>query len=254
MRTILTVYNENPDEDNSYSDNEMFRQTSESRLLLRLMQDYFDLHPHARDGLSLAVFRNSDIQPVIAAVHAYLEILAKKPTIQQLNKRYVLSPDREHPYAMSVTIFTESSDETDVYSWVQQWKERWEAAETESKYELYRRCRFSIAHRIVEKNSLGPFQKLINDHFEADIAVFYDFIGAGNGVNTFENVLPFDITSRDLKFPILEKASCSVKNPAEIYRRKRVVSNRQFALTTYHANLLHSLQSGFRQTGTVFYH
>ena len=248
---LLLQYNENPDEDNSYSDNEMFRQTSESRLLLRLMQDYFDLHPHARDGLSLAVFRNSDIQPVIAAVHAYLEILAKKPTIQQLNKRYVLSPDREHPYAMSVTIFTESSDETDVYSWVQQWKERWEAAETESKYELYRRCRFSIAHRIVEKNSLGPFQKLINDHFEADIAVFYDFIGAGNGVNTFENVLPFDITSRDLKFPILEKASCSVKNPAEIYRRKRVVSNRQFALTTYHANLLHSLQSGFRQTGTV---
>ncbi len=29
------------------------------------------------------------------------------------------------------------------------------------------------------------------------------------------------------------------------------MSNRQFALTTYHANLLHSLQSGFRQTGTV---
>ena len=249
---LLLHYNENPDEDNIFSDSEMFRQTSESKLLLRLMLEYFDLHPHASDGLSLAVFRNSDIQPVIAAVHAYLEILAKKPTIQQQNKRYVLRPDRVRPYAMSVIIFTESSDETDVYAWVQQWKERWEAAETESKFELYRRCRFSIAHRIVEKkNDLGPFQKLINEQFEADIAVFYDFIGAGNGVNTFENVPPFDITSRDLKFPILEKASCSVKNPAEMYRRKRVVSNRQFALTTLHANLLHSLQSGSCQTGTI---
>jgi DNA phosphorothioation-dependent restriction protein DptH len=215
------------------------------------MQDYFDLHPHARDGLSVAVFRNKDIQPVIAADHAYLKILAKKPTAQQPNKRYVLDPDRERPYAISVTLFTESNDETDVSSWVQQWRERWEAAETESKYELYRRCRFSIAHRIVEKNGLSSFQKLINEQFEADIAVFYNFIGAGEGVNNFEKVEPFDITSRDLKFPILEKACCTISNPAEMYRRKRVVSNRQFALAASHANLLHALQSGSHQTGTV---
>jgi DNA phosphorothioation-dependent restriction protein DptH len=248
---LLLQYNENSDEENSLSDSEMFRETSESKLLLRLMQDYFDLHPHARDGLGIAVFRNKDIQPVIAAVHAYLKILSTKPTIQKPNKRYILCPDRERPYAISVTLFTESHDETDVSSWVQQWKERWEAAETESKYELYRRCRFSIAHRIVEKNRQGLFQKLINEQFEADIAVFYNFIGAGDGVNTFEKVDPFDITSRDLKFPILEKACCTVNNPAEMYRRKRVVSNRQFALTAYHANLLHSLQSGAHQTGTV---
>jgi DNA phosphorothioation-dependent restriction protein DptH len=248
---LLLQYNENPDEDDSFSDTEMFRETSESKLLLRLMQDYFDLHPHARDGLSVAVFRNKDIQPVIAAVHAYLKILAQKPTAQQANKRYVLSPDRERPYAISVTLFTESNDETDVSSWVQQWRERWEAAETESKYELYRRCRFSIAHRIVEKNGLSSFAKLINEQFEADIAVFYNFIGVGEGVNHFEKVAPFDITSRDLKFPILEKACCTISNPAEKYRRKRVVSNRQFSLSAYHANLLHALQSGAHQTGTV---
>jgi len=248
---LLLQYNENSDEENSLSDSEMFRETSESKLLLRLMQDYFDLHPHARDGLSVAIFRNKDIQPVIAAIHAYLKILATKPTIQKPNKRYILSPDRERQYAISVTLFTESHDETDVSSWVQQWKERWEAAETESKYNLYRRCRFSIAHRIVEKNRLSLFQKLINEQFEADIAVFYNFIGAGDGVNTFEKVEPFDITSRHLKFPILEKACCTVNNPAEMYRRKRIVSNRQFALTAHHANLLHSLQSGTHQTGTV---
>ncbi len=244
-------YNENPEEDDSFSDTEMFRETSESKLLLRLMQDYFDLHPHARDGLSLGIFKNEGIQPVIAAVHAYLKILAQKPTAQRPNRRYVLDPDRDRPYAISVTLFTESNDETDVSRWVNQWRECWEAAETENKYDVYRRCRFSIAHRIVEKGGLSSFQKLINEQFEADMVVLYNFIGAGEGVNTFEKVAPFDITSRELKFPILEKACCTVNNPAEIYRRKRVVSNRQFALAAYHANLLHSLQTDTHQTGTI---
>ncbi len=86
------------------NDSEIFQETSESRLLLRLMQDYFDLHPHARDGLSLSVFRNNDIQPVIAAVHAYLTILSKEPTAARKNKRYVLSSTRRIPYAISVTL------------------------------------------------------------------------------------------------------------------------------------------------------
>ena len=248
---LLVRYNEGTEDDSNLNDAEMFRETSESKLLLRLMQDYFDLHPHARDGLSIAVFRNKDIQPVVAAVHAYLKVLATKPTKQKPNKRYVLNEERRRPYAISVTVFTESNDESDISNWVQQWKERWEAAETESKYELYRNCRFSVSHRIVEKNGLGAFQKLIKEQFEADIAVFYDFIGAGTGVNEFEKVELFDITSRDLKFPILEKACCTVSNPADKYKRKRVVSNRQFALGAYHATLLHGLKSGTQQTGTV---
>ena len=248
---LLVRYHEGTEDDSTLNDAEMFRETGESKLLLRLMQDYFDLHPHARDGLNIAVFRNKDVQPVVAAVHAYLKVLATKPTRQKPNKRYVLNEKRRRPYAISVTVFTESNDESDISKWVQQWKERWEAAETESKYELYRNCRFSVAHRIVEKNGLSAFQKLIKEQFEADIAVFYDFIGAGSGVNEFEKVELFDITSRDLKFPILEKACCTVSNPADKYKRKRVVSNRQFALGAYHASLLHSLKTGTQQTGTV---
>ncbi len=248
---LLVRYNEGTEDDSNLNDTEMFRETSESKLLLRLMQDYFDLHPHARDGLSIAVFRNKDVQPVVAAVHAYLKVLATKPISKKPNKRYVLNEERRRPYAISVTVFTESNDESDISNWVQQWKERWEAAETESKYDLYRNCRFSVAHRIVEKQGLGAFQKLIKEQFEADIAVFYDFIGAGAGVNEFEKVGPFDITSRNLKFPILEKACCTVSNPADKFKRKRVVSNRQFVLGAYHANLLHGLKTGMQQTGTV---
>ena len=248
---LLRQYSDGSDEESSLSDTEMFRESSESKLLVRLMQDYFDLHPHARDGLNIAIFRNKDIQPVVAAVHAYLKILTKNPTDQNPNKRYILNDQSNHLYAISVTLFTESNDETGVSSWVQQWRERWEAAETETKFHLYRCCRFSIAHRIVEKNGLNSFQKIINQQFEADIAVLYNFISAGEGVNCFEKVEQFDVTSRNLKFPILEKACCSIKNPAEKYRRKRVVSNRQFSLGACHSNLLHSLQSGAHQSGTI---
>ncbi len=248
---LLLQYDEASGDDTSLSDTELFRETSESRLMLRLMLDYFDLHPHAHDGLSVAIFRNKDIQPVVAAVHAYLKKLARRPTTRQPNRRYVLHQERNRPYAISITLFTESKDEADVSLWVQQWRERWEAAETESKYGLYRLCRFSLAHRIIESNEHGAFQRLISEQFEADLAFFYDFISTGSGVNVFERVEPFDVRSRELKFPILEKACCTINNPAERYRRKRVVSNRQFVLGACHASLLHSLQSGTRQTGTI---
>ena len=249
---VLKPYQENLDDNGMLNDSEIFQETSESRLLLRLMQDYFDLHPHARDGLSLSVFRNKDIQPVIAAVHAYLTILSKEPTATRKNKRYVLSPDRRIPYAISVTLFTESNDDTDVAGWIEQWRERWEAAETEKKYRFYRQCRFSIAHRVVEENEGSSLQKLVNEQFETDIMVMYNFIGAGSGAaDTFENVEPFDIRHRDLKFPILEKACCMVNNPSTIFKRSRVISNRQFVLGAYHANLLHGLAAKSTQEGTL---
>lgn len=248
---LLLQYDDTLGEDVNLSDTELFRETSESRLMLRLMLYYFDLHPHARDGLSIAIFRNKDIQPVIAAVHAYLETLAKKPTPSQPNKRYVLYEERNRPYAISITLFTESNNETDISLWIQQWRERWEAAETENKYVLYRLCRFSLAHRIIKSNEYSMFQQLLSEQFEADIAFFYDFICRGSGVNRFETVEPFDVRSRELKFPILEKTCCAINNPAERYRRKRVITNRQFILGARHASLLHSLQSGTRQNGTI---
>jgi len=244
---LLLNYGDSPDDEEMFSDSEMFRETSESKLLLRLMLDYFRLHPHARDGLSLAVFRNKDIQPVVAAVHHYLRMLANPKETHY----YVLPPDRRRPYAIGVTFFTESSDDADVSSWIEQWQERWEAAETESKYQLYRECRFAVAHRLVEKGGQNSFQRLINDNFEADIAVFYNFIGAGSGVNRFENVPLFDITTRTLKFPILEKACCTIRNPAEEFKRARVISNRQFTLGARYANLMHCLKNKSQQTGTI---
>ncbi len=59
------------------ADTEMFAETRESRLICNILRDYLDIHPHARDGFSMAVYRNEDIQPVISAVHTFLSELAE---------------------------------------------------------------------------------------------------------------------------------------------------------------------------------
>jgi len=244
---LLTRYDDVSD-DEDVTDAEMLRETRESKLLFRLMLDYFRLHPHARDGLALAVFRNQDIQPVIAAVHQYLSKLADEKD----HRYYVLSPERRKPYAISVTILTGSGDDVDVARWIEQWRERWEAAETEDKFEVYRRCRFSVAHRIVDAQRPGSFQRLVNDSFEADIAVLYNFIGAGQGGNRFQEVTPFDITTRTLKFPILEKPCCAVRHPIDGFKRSRVISNLQFSLGKLHTQVMHRLKNQGVQPGREF--
>ena len=244
---VLVRYDTGIDDD-EVADAEMFRESRESKLLFRLMMDYFRLHPHARDGLNLAVFRNEDIQPIIAAVHQYINALGNAS-----DPRYhVLSPNRRKPYALGVTVFTETGDDAGVARWIDQWRERLEAAETEEKFESYRSCRFSVAHRIVEAGDLLGFQRLINDSFEADIAVLYDFVGAGRGGNRFAEVTPFDLTGRTLKFPILEKACCAVKHPTDSYKRFRVISNRQFTLGALHAQVMHRLKNAGVQAGKEF--
>lgn len=243
---MLVRYDSGPyDED--VADTEMFRESRESMQLFRLMTDYFRLHPHARDGMSLAVFRNRDIQPIVAAVHQYVSKLSDPK-----GSYYVISPERRKPYAISITIFAESGDDAGVARWIEQWRECWEAGETESKFQAYRYCRLHIAHRIVETQQLGAFQKLINDNFEADIAVAYDFIGAGQGGNRFAEVTPFDFTDRTLKFPILEKSCCAVLHPTDIYKRSRVIGNRQFKLGTLHSQVMHRLKNQGVQPGKEF--
>lgn len=248
LSTRMLVRYDSGIDDDEVADTEMFGESRESKLLFRLMTDYFRLHPHARDGLNLAVFRNQDIQPIIAAVHQYLNKLAdaRDP------RYYVLPPDRRKPYSIGVTVFTESGDDVDVARWIEQWRERWEAAETESKFQAYRSCRFSVAHRIVEARQLGAFQRLINDSFEADIAVLYDFVGAGYGGNRFAEVVPFDVTARTLKFPILEKSCCAVRHPTDSFKRSRVISNRQFTMGTLHSQVMHRLKNQGVQPGREF--
>jgi len=217
----------------------MFADTRESRLLVNILGDYLAIHPHARDGLSLAVYRNKDIQPVISAVHAFLFGLAEGDTP-------VLGENRRRPYAVAITVFTEAGEDVGVARWIEQWRERWEAAESEEKYAVYRHCRFSIAHRVVpgQDKDRKAFARMIRDGLDVDIAVLYDFIGAGLMGNEFQRVEPYDVRERTLKFPIIEKSFCTVDDPQLRLRGARFISNPQFRLASLHLETMARLKNG----------
>ncbi len=72
--------------------------------------------------------RDVDIEERIAAINAFLKTVCEE------------REDHYPPYAMSVTVFTESSDECSVARWITQGKECWEAAEAQESLACYRRA------------------------------------------------------------------------------------------------------------------
>jgi len=230
---LLLRYDAFDDED--ISDSELFRPSRESLLIGRILGDYRRLHPHAEDGLSIAIYQNDDIQPVVAAVDEYLRTVCDD------------RPEDARDYAMSVTVFTESSDDASVSRWIAQWKDRWEAAEGQASLGHYRKTRLSLSHRIVSPaKNYHQFVELIDRGLEVDIALLHGFIRAGSQGNDFEEVGAYDVTTQTLKFPILEKSFCASKDPALHLQRARVLSNRQFVLTTGHAEIM----ARFKRRGT----
>lgn len=221
-------------EDEGISDAELFGQSRDSILLSRILRDYARMNPHAKDGLSIAVFQNHTIQPVIAAVHQYIE-----KSLGFLETEGGASIELERPYPLSVTFFTESSDDSAVARWIGQWRERWESADSQSSLARYQKIRLSVAHRIVSpKNQYEQFRKVIHDGLEVDVAVLWDFIKAGSEGNEFEPVEQFDVRKRPLKFPILERPFCALRDPGQTLRRARVLSNPQFSVSTRHAEVM----------------
>ena len=201
---LLLRYDAVDEED--VSDMELFHESRESMLICRILDDYRAFHPHAQDGLSIAVYQNQDIQPIIAAVDDYLRgVCADRSSAMK-------------QYAMAVTVFTESSDDSSVARWVGQWKERWEAAETQSSLAHYRQASLSVAHRIVSpEQDYRQFSQLVAEGLQVDIAFLNGFIRAGSDGNDFELVEPYDVTTRTLKFPILEKSFCALRDPGAGY-------------------------------------
>jgi DNA phosphorothioation-dependent restriction protein DptH len=145
---------------------------------------------------------------------------------------------------MSVTVFTESSDDSSVARWIAQWKERWEAAESHGSLAHYRRAQLSVAHRIVSPEShYRQFVDLVGKSLDVDVAILNGFIRAGSQGNDFELVDPYDVTTRTLKFPILEKSFCAFRDPGRRLQRARVLSNRQFGVATRHAEIMARLKN-----------
>ena len=217
------------EEDEEISDEDLFRPTRESRLVHRVLKDYWSLHPHADDGMAIAAYCSTDVQSVVAGVDAFL--------------RGIFTDRGEgRPYTLSLTFFAENQDDTTVARWVREWRERWQAAEYSSKLNYYRACRISVAHRIITRErKYDQFIKLLSG-LDADVAFLFQFIRAGAGGNQFAETDPYDHSGTFRMFPILEKMSCSIVGGGQEFARERIISNRQFKLSTLHAGVMARLK------------
>lgn len=233
LTTRLMVRYDNID-DEDVSDSEIFKVSRESKLLLRILKDYRIIHPQAKDGISIAVYRNDDIQPILAAIHNFLKYLADEQ---------IINDDVTHKYFVKIVLFSESADETGITNWLEQWQERWEAAETESCLSYYKFCEFAVAHRIVSPvNDYKQFKKTLDEEIDCDIFILYNFIEAGRKGNKFKLADEFDSTQDTLKFPILEKSLCASSEPDEKSRRAQIISNRQFRINALHTEIMARLK------------
>ena len=229
------------------SDTEMFSEGRESVLLKNLMLDYYKIHPHSRDGLSIAFYRNQDIQPIIAAIHSFLTALSK---FKDSNKNHIIGEKRP-PYRINISIFTESADDSNIAKWIQLWKERWESAKLGSRHRFYQYCRFSISHRLIKQDDDESFLKMIQRNFSSDICFLYNITSSKNSADEFLTVQEMDIRPYNLKYPILEKTMATIENPSDTLKRFRIVSNRQFSLSSELTCYMHSIKIRIPTKGSV---
>ncbi|MBR4189795.1 MAG: DUF87 domain-containing protein [Kiritimatiellae bacterium] len=222
---FLTRYNQIDEDEIAAED--LVRETSESRLLCRTLCDFFRLHAGAKDGLSLAVCRNEDIQPVLAGIDAFVRYLDRK----------IPPGTRVGRYSIRLAVFSESSDTSVVAQWLSAWQDLIESKEDSSG--PYAGCSFSISHRLVGPGEEGIRQlaKTIRADVDADVFFLYDFIRPDSQGCVFEKAKPYVVTTHAIKFPILEQSQCASTKPNERFRRSQIVSNRQFKAADAHANL-----------------
>ena len=222
---FLTRYNEIDDDE--IADEALVRETSESRLLCRTLCDFFRMHASAKDGISLAVYRNEDIQPILAGIDAYVRFIERE-----------LPPEKRiEQYSIRLVVFSEASDTSVVSQWLSAWQDFIESNDDASS--PYADCNFTVSHRLVEQGIAGIRQlaKTIHSDVDADVFVLYDFIRPDNQGCVFEKAEPYDVTNQSIKFPILEQSQCASTKPNERFRRSQIVSNRQFKAADAHANL-----------------
>ena len=227
-------------DDEEITDADLFRQTRDSVLIERTLSDYKKLHPQAKDAIRIAAYCGGDIQPLVAGLDAFVRALIVPAEGEE-------RADTKN-YHLSVTVFSETSDDTDVVRWIQEWRDRWNSASANQKYSYYEQCEISVAHRIItpDKNYKQLVDILTNsfNSFEADVVFLVNFIGAGSEGNDFTPITPYEELADQRKFPILEKICCALDKPGNRNIRERVISNRQFRLSTLHAEVMARLKLG----------
>lgn len=224
---LLLEYDDDSEED--ITDAELFEETRTSRLVKQTLLNYKELYLFAGDGISIGAFCGKDIQAVIAGIDSFL--------------KSILEIDSTNEYALSLTAFSDSRDDSAVMRWINAWKERWQAAELSSQRNYYSNCKISINYRVVSSSeNYSQFKTLLRD-IDLDVIVLADFIKSDES-----KFVPLDeelgVTDDYRKFPVLEKTCCKITGGGKDQQRERVLSNQRFRSGWLHAEVMAYLKSG----------
>ena len=226
---LLVKYEDDEDED--ISDAELFRETQEGKLIKHILLDYCKLHPYGNDGLSVGVYCGGTIQQLIGGIDAFLKEVAD---------------NKDDAYSFNLTIFSDSSDDTGVLTWVNAWKERWQNAKDASSRHYYANSMISINYKVVGDGDREQLAKLLHDT-DLDLMFFINFTRHQESrFVPLENLCPFGIDDY-LKFPVLEKMDCIVIDGGNVKERGIVLNNRRFRLGTLHGEVMARLDNPFSQ-------
>ena len=216
-------------EEEEIDDSELFRQTREARKIKNILKEFVKLHPHANDGLSLAILNTGEIQPIIAGIDIFLK--------EKLGNEHGEEIDSMPPYHFSMTVFVRPFQSRDTAHWLWQWRKRWEPSQLTDKLKYYQQCRISLSHRVI-RDKKDYESVFIKERFEPDIALLARFVESKEGGDKVEKAEPYKTDWESLlKFPILESPQCMEEHPSRRYYRKRVISNRRFKIATLHSEL-----------------
>lgn len=210
-------------ENDQVADSKLFVRSNESQILLHILKNYTQTHAQAWDGIRLSFFRSYDIQPVIAAIHDYLEWVADLS-----NGAESEFAQRMDPYNLAISFYTDKKDDGDIEGYIARWDDAWQEMCTRVESTPYRWTRKSISHKILSDGSARiNSNRLNNIDFDADIAFFCDISMYGKTNCIFEDISGIAFSNQTLKFPLLEKKTCSLKR--DKFERRRLISHRQFS-------------------------
>lgn len=216
-------------EEDEISDTDLFLESKESRVITRIFNEYVTIHPHGRDGLTIAVIGSGNLQVVIAALDAFIRGQVKSDENQVILDR--------PPYHLNLVFFVRTSESQNFGRWLVEWRKRWESSQSNDKFSYYQYCEISISQRIANKSD-DYINHVVKEIFDVDIALLSHFIISGKTGNDLVEMKPYEIDlNQPLKFPAVETPCCSEEHPAKVFHRARVISNRQFRLSTLHSEL-----------------
>ncbi|HLW08111.1 MAG TPA: DUF87 domain-containing protein [Marinilabiliaceae bacterium] len=217
------------DEEEKISDTDLFRKTRESALIMHLISDYVELHPHAMDGITIGVFCGENIQPIITGVNDYLDSMIK---IKQ-------------SYSMNIIFYSDSNDDSAVMKWLNAWKVRLE----ESNSQRLETCFYSITiSYCAVPNNFEQFIRQIKTR-SFDVYIFSNFMRSNSS-----HFIGLDkmVSSKDdyQKFPILDKVCCRQIGAGHDLERERILSHKQFKLASLHGEIMERIRTDHQSEKT----